>query len=64
MTEAAITEQEAKLASLRAAIAVGIEQAEHGDFVEFTAEEIIAAGRARRTAGLSTTSARCDTMTP
>lgn len=41
-------EQQAKFAVLRAEIAVGIEQAEQGDFVEFTAEEILAAGRARR----------------
>ena len=41
-------EQQAKLATLRAEIAVGIEQADRGDFVEFTADEIIAAGHARR----------------
>ena len=43
-------EQQAKLSALRAEIAIGIEQAERGDFVEFDASEIIAAGRARRAA--------------
>ena len=47
-------EQQAKLATLRAEIAVGLEQAEHGDFVEFTAEEILAAGRSRRAASTLT----------
>ena len=41
-------EQQAKLATLRAEIAVGIAQADQGDFVEFTADEILAEGRARR----------------
>ena len=43
-------EQQAKLTTLRAEIAVGIEQADCGDFVEFTAAQIIADGRARRAA--------------
>ena len=43
-------EQRAKLVALRAEIAVGVEQADRGEFVEFNAEEIIAAGRARRAA--------------
>ena len=46
-------EQQAKLATLRAEIAVGITQADAGDFVEFSADEIIAAGRARRVAELA-----------
>ena len=46
-------EQQAKLATLRAEIAVGIEQADRGEFVEFTADEIIAAGRARRAASMA-----------
>ena len=46
-------EQQAKLAALRAEIAVGVAQAEAGDFVEFSADEIIASGRARRAAQLS-----------
>ena len=46
-------EQQAKLAALRAEIAVGLAQAEAGDFVEFSADEIIASGRARRAAQLS-----------
>jgi antitoxin ParD1/3/4 len=46
-------EQQAKLAALRAEIAVGIEQAERGDFVEFTAEDIIAEGMARRAAAVA-----------
>ena len=46
-------EQQAKLATLRAEIAVGIEQAERGEFVEFTADEIIAEGRARRAASVA-----------
>ena len=33
--------QEAKLTALRSEIAVGIKQAERGDFVDFTAEQII-----------------------
>ena len=41
-------DQKAKLAALRAELAVGLKQADEGDFVEFTAEEILAAGRARR----------------
>jgi len=43
-------EQQAKLATLRAEVAVGIEQAERGEFVEFTADDIIASGGARRVA--------------
>ncbi|HWB02940.1 MAG TPA: hypothetical protein VG796_07955 [Verrucomicrobiales bacterium] len=43
-------DQKARLAALRAEIAIGIEQADRGDFVEFTAEDVIAAGRARRAA--------------
>jgi Arc/MetJ-type ribon-helix-helix transcriptional regulator len=46
-------EQQAKLATLRAEIAVGVEQAERGAFVEFTADEIIAEGRARRAASVA-----------
>lgn len=46
-------EQQAKLATLRAEIAVGIEQAERGDFVEFTAGDIIAEGVARRAAAVA-----------
>ena len=46
-------EQQAKFATLRAEIAVGIEQAERGDFVEFTAEDIIAEGVARRAAAVA-----------
>ena len=46
-------EQQAKLATLRAEIAVGIAQADQGDFVEFTADEILAEGRARRLAHLA-----------
>ena len=46
-------EHQAKLAALRAEIAVGLAQAEAGDFVEFSADEIIASGRARRAAQLS-----------
>jgi Arc/MetJ-type ribon-helix-helix transcriptional regulator len=41
-------EQQAKLANLRAEIAIGIAQADAGDYVEFSADEIIAAGRNRR----------------
>lgn len=51
-------QQPAKLAALRQEIAIDIEQAERGDFVEFTAEDIIAAGNARR----STKQLVCDTM--
>ncbi len=40
-------EQRLKLAALRKEIAVGIDQAERGEFVEFSAEEIIAEGRSR-----------------
>ena len=46
-------EQQAKLAALRAEIAVGVAQAEAGDFVEFSADEIIASGCARRAAQLT-----------
>lgn len=46
-------EQQAKLATLRAEIAIGVTQADAGDFVEFSAEEIIDAGRARRAAQLA-----------
>lgn len=53
-------EQQEKLAALRSEIAIGIEQAERGDFVDFTAEDIIAAGTARR----STNQLVCDTMKP
>lgn len=45
-----LEEQTAKLATLRAEIAIGIEQAERGEFVEFNADEIIAEGRARQAA--------------
>ena len=41
-------EQRAILAALRTEIAVGVDQAERGDFVEFTADQIIAEGRTRR----------------
>ena len=41
-------EDEAKLSALRAEIGIGLEQAERGDFVEFTAADIIREGRARR----------------
>ncbi len=64
MTEVAGTDQQAKLAALRAAITVGIEQAERGDFVEFTAEDIISEGMARRAAVPSTIFPPCNTMTP
>jgi antitoxin ParD1/3/4 len=40
-------EQQAKLSNLRAEIAVGIDEADRGEFVEFTADEIIAEGRSR-----------------
>ena len=46
-------EQQAKLATLRAEIALGVAQAEAGDFVEFSADEIIASGRASRAAQLA-----------
>jgi antitoxin ParD1/3/4 len=46
-------EQQAKLANLRAEVAIGIDQADRGEFVEFTADEIIAEGRARRAAQLA-----------
>jgi antitoxin ParD1/3/4 len=39
--------RKANIASLRTAIAFGIEQADRGEFVDFTADEIIANGRAR-----------------
>lgn len=39
---------EDKLAKLRAEISIGITQADQGDFVEFSADEIISEGRARR----------------
>jgi putative addiction module CopG family antidote len=38
---------EANIATLRGAIAIGIEQADRGEFVGFTADTIIASGRAR-----------------
>ncbi|MEO8616793.1 MAG: hypothetical protein ABI600_16745 [Luteolibacter sp.] len=41
-------EQQTKFVVLRKEIAAGIEQAERGDFVEFTAVQIIDAGRTRR----------------
>lgn len=40
----------AKLTELRAKVQVGIDQAERGDFVEFTADDVKAAGR-RKLAG-------------
>lgn len=40
----------AKLTELRAKVQEGIEQAERGDFVEFTADDVKAAGR-RKLAG-------------
>ena len=40
-------DQEAKLATLRAGIGIGLEQAERGGFAKFTAEDIIAEGRVR-----------------
>ena len=43
-------ELSAKLVTLRTEIKIGIQQADHGDFVEFTANEIIAQGRERRAA--------------
>ncbi len=43
-------ENQIRLASLRAEIAVGLKQAEAGDFVEFTGEEIITEGCAKRAA--------------
>jgi len=43
-------EQRAKLAALRAEISVGIAQADRGEFVEFAAQDIIAAGHAARPA--------------
>ena len=46
-------EPQAKLANLRAEIAVGITQADAGDYVEFTADEIIAAGRNCRAASMA-----------
>ncbi|MGA3170578.1 MAG: type II toxin-antitoxin system ParD family antitoxin [Chthoniobacteraceae bacterium] len=36
-----------RLAELRAKIDVGIDQADRGDFVEFTAEDVIVEGRKR-----------------
>lgn len=44
------SEQEAKLATLRAAISIGLEQADRGEFAEFNAEYIIASGRVRHAA--------------
>ncbi|MEO8206043.1 MAG: type II toxin-antitoxin system ParD family antitoxin [Chthoniobacterales bacterium] len=41
-------QQETKLQALRADIAVGVEQAERGEFVEFDAESIIQSGRKRQ----------------
>jgi len=41
-------EQKAKLAALRTEISAGIDQANRGEFVEFTAEDIIAEGRKSR----------------
>jgi len=46
-------EQQAKLANLRAEIAIGITQADAGDYVEFSADDIIAAGRNRRAASVA-----------
>ena len=43
-------EQQAKLSNLRAEIAIGIAQADAGDYVEFSADEIIAVGRNCRAA--------------
>lgn len=52
-SEAELTEeQQAKLSNLRAEMAIGIDEADRGEFVEFTADEIIAEGRARRAAQL------------
>lgn len=45
----------AKLAQLRAAIGVGIEQLRTGQFADFNAEDIIARGRARLAAKQATT---------
>ena len=46
-------EQKDKLSALRAEIAIGVEQADRNEFVEFTAEDIIAQGRIRlATAGV------------
>ncbi|HWB06119.1 MAG TPA: hypothetical protein VG796_24065 [Verrucomicrobiales bacterium] len=39
-----------KLVALRKEIAIGIEQADAGDFVEFTTEDVIEEGRKRREA--------------
>ncbi len=36
-----------KVAELRAKVQVGIEQADRGEFVEFTAEDVISEGRKR-----------------
>ena len=46
-------EQQFKLTTLRTEIALGLEEADSGDFVEFTADEIIAEGRARRASNLA-----------
>ena len=43
-------EQQAKLTALRAEIGLGVSQADSGDFMEFSAEDILAEGRLRRTA--------------
>jgi Arc/MetJ-type ribon-helix-helix transcriptional regulator len=43
-------EQQAKLTTLRSEIAAGIQQADAGDFVEFSADDILAEARARRSA--------------
>jgi antitoxin ParD1/3/4 len=40
-----------KLAGLRAKVQIGIDQADRGEFVEFTAEDVKAEGRRRLSAG-------------
>ncbi|MEO6847806.1 MAG: type II toxin-antitoxin system ParD family antitoxin [Chthoniobacterales bacterium] len=40
-------QEDAKLQALRADIAVGVEQAKHGEFMEFDAETVIRDGRKR-----------------
>lgn len=40
-------QEQEKLAALRADVAVGVEQARRGEFVEFDAETVIADGRKR-----------------
>lgn len=43
-------EEQVKLSVLRSEIDIGIKQAERGEFVEFTAEEILERGRRKRAA--------------